>query len=49
VEQPILKSVEVFRRAGVLGYAGRQSGFYALIASVRPRDVCRWCALKAYG
>ena len=38
-QEPTLKSVEVFRRAGLAGYAGRKSALYALIASVRPRDV----------
>ena len=38
-QEPTLKSVEVFRRAGLAGYTGRKSAFYALIASVRPRDV----------
>jgi transposase len=37
--EPTLKSVEVFRRAGLAGYPGRKSALYALIASVRPRDV----------
>jgi transposase len=38
-QEPTLKSVEVFRRAGLAGYVGRKSALYALIASVRPRDV----------
>ena len=38
-QEPTLKSVEVCRRAGLAGYTGRKSALYALIASVRPRDV----------
>src|ERR1700686_4975081 len=38
-QEPTLKSVEVCRRAGLAGYSGRKSALYALIASVRPRDV----------
>ena len=38
-QEPTLKSVEVCRRAGLAGYVGRKSALYALIASVRPRDV----------
>jgi transposase len=38
-QEPTLKSVEVCRRAGLAGYIGRKSALYALIASVRPRDV----------
>jgi transposase len=34
-----LHQVEVFRRAGLASYVGRKSALYALIASVRPRDV----------
>jgi hypothetical protein len=37
-QEPTLKSVEVFRRAGLAGYVGRKSALYGLIASVRPRD-----------
>jgi len=38
-KEPHLKSVEIFRRARLNGYGGRKTAFYALVASLRPKDV----------
>lgn len=38
-KEPHLKSVEIFRRARLNGYGGRKTSFYALVASLRPKDV----------
>lgn len=37
-KEPHLKSVEIFRRARLDGYAGRKTALYSLIASLRPKD-----------
>jgi transposase len=37
-KEPHLKSVEILRRARLEGYAGRKTAFYALVASLRPKD-----------
>jgi len=38
-KEPHLKSVEIFRRARLDGYCGRKTALYALVASLRPKDV----------
>ena len=37
-KEPHLKSVEILRRARLDGYEGRKTAFYALVASLRPKD-----------
>jgi transposase len=37
-KEPHLKSVEIFRRARLAGYTGRKTAFYALVASLRPKN-----------
>lgn len=38
-EDPVLRSVEVLRRARLQGYTGGKTAFYALVAELRPKDV----------
>jgi len=44
---PALLSVEIFRRAKLVGYAGGKSALYDLIQAIRPKTPPPSCASKA--